>query len=234
MDYISNIGVINMRLEVTNLCKSYTNVKMRIDVLDNVSASFTSGKFYLIKGESGAGKSTFLQILGTLDIPGSGTIKFEDKILNKMSSNELANFRYHNLGFIFQSFYLNPYLNAVDNVMLPMFLNKKMSNKDKKDKALELLDLVGLSSKVQNYPKELSGGEQQRVAIARCLANNPSIILADEPTGNLDSKNQKVIFDVLKKIAKTGKIVIVVSHSDAIKEYADVIYEMKDGVFINE
>lgn len=223
-----------MKLEVNNLYKHYTNGTIKTDVLNGITCEFVSGKFYLIKGESGAGKSTLLQILGTLDSPSSGTIMFNGAHLSKMSSSKLAKFRYENLGFIFQSFYLNPYLNAFDNIMLPMFLNKDINNDERKRKVLKLLDLVGLTDKEKNYPNQLSGGEQQRIAIARSLANNPQIILADEPTGNLDSKNQKIIFDILKKISESGKIVIVVSHSSAIEEYADVIYEIRDGVFINE
>ncbi len=223
-----------MKLEVNNIYKNYKNGTIETSVLKGINCQFVSGKFYLIKGESGAGKSTLLQILGTLDNPTSGSIDFEGVSLSKLSSSKLAKFRYENLGFIFQAFYLNPYLNSLDNIMVPMFLNKNMSNDDRKKRALQLLNLVGLTEKKNNYPNQLSGGEQQRIAIARSLANDPQIILADEPTGNLDSKNQKIIFDILKQISNSGKIVIVVSHSSAIEQYADVIYEIRDGVFINE
>lgn len=151
--------------------------------------------------------------------------------VSKLSSNKLADVRKNNLGFVFQSFHLNSHMKLYENIMLPMLINDNYKTKaEMKSKALELAEKVGLSHRVEHYPGELSGGEQQRVAIARALANDPDFILADEPTGNLDSKNEIMIFEELKKLSQGGKGVLVVCHNDAILDYADKIYIMKDGV----
>ena len=133
------------------------------------------------------------------------------------------------IGFVFQDFNLDENLKAYENVMIPMLINKSIDNKEKKEKAIIALDKVGLKERVNHFPKQLSGGEKQRVAIARALANDPEIILTDEPTGNLDSKTEKRIFEILKKLSKSGKCVIVVSHSDVVKDYADTVLELCDG-----
>lgn len=143
-----------------------------------------------------------------------------------MNDKDLAKIRMQHIGFIFQDFYLDPYLKAIENVIVPMYINKIIAKENRKSKAIELLDRVGLKERIHHFPRELSGGEQQRVAIARALANDPDIILADEPTGNLDSTNEKMVFEQLKKLSKDGKCVIVVSHSDLAKKYADVVYEI--------
>lgn len=181
-------------------------------------------------GNSGSGKSTLLHCMGTLDSFSYGTLKINNEDVSKLSDNKLADIRKNNIGFVYQSYYLNPSLTSSQNVMLPLYLSKNMTKKDREKKVNNLLEIVGLSKRKKHFPKELSGGEQQRVAIARALANNPDIILADEPTGNLDKKNEKIIYDIFKKLVNMGKCVIVVSHNEKILEYADEILSMKDGV----
>lgn len=180
-------------------------------------------------GESGAGKSTLIQILGILKDFDSGELIIDGKNVEQLNSKEKALIRNKKIGFVFQSFYLNPLLKAFENVMLPLNINCKLSEKEKKKTAVEKLKYFGLTDRINHFPFELSGGEQQRVAIARALINDPDIILADEPTGSLDSKNTKMILDLLRKMADEGKCVIVVSHSDNIKQYADEILYIENN-----
>ncbi len=210
-------------LECKNLSKSYKRKKSNLEILNNINFKFEAGKFYAIMGESGAGKSTLIQILGLLCNYNSGELYIDNKNIETMNYKEKALIRNQKIGFIFQSFYLNPLLKAFENVMLPLGVNCNLSQIEKKNKAINVLKEIGLEDRVNHFPFELSGGEQQRVAIARALINNPSIILADEPTGSLDPKNSKIIFDILKDLSKQGKCIIVVSHSDDIKKYADEI-----------
>lgn len=216
-------------LQLININKKYQKGKKEIQVLDNISFDFGKGKFYCIKGVSGAGKTTLIQILGLLLNPSSGSIALENKEIKDTNEQEKARLRNKEIGFIFQNFYLNPYLKAYENVMLPMYLDKTLTKEERKNKAYKLLDLLGLNSRENHFPKELSGGEQQRVAIARALANNPSIILADEPTGSLDDENETKILNILKKLSAEGKCVIMVSHSAKIEEYADIILNLNKG-----
>jgi ABC-type lipoprotein export system ATPase subunit len=182
-------------------------------------------------GSSGSGKSTLLQITGLLDVCTSGSVYINGEDVSKLNSNALADIRQKTIGFVFQSFHLNPNLKLYENVMVPMLINSDFSNKAEiRKKAEELLQMVGLSHRINHYPKEISGGEQQRVAIARALANDPDFILADEPTGNLDSKNENMIFTELKKLTESGKGVLVVCHNQAILDFADKVFIMKDGV----
>ena len=210
-------------LKCDNLSKSYTKKNKQLNILNNISFAFETGKFYAIMGESGSGKSTLIQILGLLCNFDSGNLYIDNNNTEKLKDKEKALIRNKKIGFVFQSFYLNPLLKAFENVMLPLGVNCKLSDKEKKNKALDVLKQVGLDERTNHFPFELSGGEQQRVAIARALVNDPCIILADEPTGSLDPKNSKIIFDILKDLAKQGKCIIVVSHSDDIKKYADEI-----------
>ena len=169
--------------------------------------------------------------MGLLDKCTEGAVLVNGRDVSKLSANEFADVRRKNLGFVFQSFHLNTHMKLYENIMLPMLINGEYKTKrDMKAKAMELAETVGLSHRVEHYPGELSGGEQQRVAIARALANDPDFILADEPTGNLDSKNEIMIFEELKKLSQNGRGVLVVCHNDAIVDYADKIYIMKDGV----
>lgn len=216
-----------IRLE--QLSKSYHTKTEKLEVLKKISIAFEEGKFYAITGHSGSGKSTLINILGLLDQFDDGFYYLYGKNAKNLTDKEMSQLRMKNIGFVFQEFYLNTTLKAYENVIVPMLINKQILKSERKKHAVKLLEMVGLKDRIEHFPKELSGGEQQRVAIARALANNPSIIIADEPTGNLDEKNEEQIFELLQKIAKEGKCVIVVSHSKEIKKYADVIYSLSNG-----
>ncbi len=215
-------------IELKNVSKVYPN---GVKAMDNVSLTVTEGEFVAVMGQSGSGKSTLLQVLGLLDKCTEGEVVINGSVVSQLSNNQLADVRKKALGFVFQSFHLNAHMKLYENIMLPMFINDEYKTRaEMKARALELADKVGLTHRVEHYPAELSGGEQQRVAIARALANDPDFILADEPTGNLDSKNEAMIFGELQKLSRMGKGVLVVCHNDAILDYADKIYIMKDGV----
>ena len=209
--------------------KNYETKEKSIQVLKGVSYTFEKGKIYSIIGHSGSGKSTLLNIMGTLLSYDKGELWIDGKEIKEMAENEKAQFRNRKIGFVFQSYLLNGQLTALENVMVPMYINKEIETKDRKTIATELLKKVKMEKRLTHYPKALSGGEQQRVAIARALANNPDIILADEPTGNLDKKNEEMILEIFKTLKKEGKCIIIVSHSDNIKKYADVTLELDDG-----
>lgn len=207
----------------------------KVTALKEVSITINQGEFIVVMGHSGSGKSTLLQMIGLLDLPTSGSIFINSRDVSKLPKNAVADVRQKSLGFVFQAFHLNPQLKAYENVMLPMLINPEYKNKaEMEKKAKELIDVVGLSERAEHYPRQLSGGEQQRVAVARALANDPDFILADEPTGNLDSENEVVIFTLLKELAQQGKGIMVVSHNESILEYADRVYYMKDGVLGDE
>ncbi|MGN0502756.1 MAG: ABC transporter ATP-binding protein [Ruminococcus sp.] len=215
-------------IELKNVSKIYNN---KVTAMDKVSLKLCEGEFIAVMGQSGSGKSTLLQIAGLLDSCTSGEVIINGENVSKLDKNKLADVRMKSLGFVFQAFHLNSHLKVYENIMVPMLINSEFKNKlEMKQRAEELVATVGLSHRIDHYPSELSGGEQQRVAIARALANNPDFILADEPTGNLDSKNELMIFEELKKLTKSGKGVLVVSHNDAVIDFADRICIMKDGV----
>lgn len=216
-------------LKLLNAKKTYVMKDKHIIALNNLNIEFEEGKFYAIMGHSGSGKTTLIQVLGLLDSLTSGDYFINNKNVNLLNDNEKANLRMKKIGFVFQSFHLNPKLRAYENVMLPMLINKDIPKGKRKERAIDLLKQFNLDDRINHFPGELSGGEQQRIAIARALANNPNIILADEPTGNLDIENEKYIFKLLKEISNSGKCVIVVSHNNIIKEYADIIYIMDRG-----
>ncbi len=216
-------------MELKNVSKIYKLKGEEIVALKDFSYKFESGKLYGIMGHSGSGKSTLINILSLLEIPTSGTYILDKKDVSKLNSSELANLRLNTIGFVFQDFYLDENMTALENIMLPLLINKSLNFNEKVKKAKKLLNEVGLDNRIKHFPKELSGGEKQRVAIARALANEPKIILADEPTGNLDEENEKIIFEQLKKLSKDGKCVIVVSHSDEINKYADEIIKISKG-----
>lgn len=202
---------------------------VQISALTDVNLTIECGKLYAIMGHSGSGKSTLIQIIGLLDDLTSGELIIDGKNVKELTENEKAKIRMKEIGFVFQSFYLNPRLKACENVELPMFINSEIKKSDRKKRAKLLLYSLGLENRVNHYPKELSGGEQQRIAIARALSNNPNFILADEPTGNLDKENEKIVFDILKKLTKENKAVVIVSHNEEIKKYADEIFYMDNG-----
>ena len=210
-------------INVKNLNKTYDGKTM---ILENFSYTFESGKFYAIMGRSGAGKSTLLNIIGTIDSATDGEVLVMGKNVTGLKEKEKAVLRMKNIGFVFQGFYLNPYLNGEENVIVPMRINREIPSTDRKQIAEKLMADFGVENLKSSLPSQMSGGEQQRVCIARALANNPDIILADEPTGNLDEENEKIVFSYLKKLAEQGHTVIAVSHNEAVKDYADEIAEM--------
>lgn len=218
---------------VNNLQKKYHKEKIEITVFDNLSVSFDKGKFYAIVGESGAGKSTLLKCISLLCPIDAGLITINDIDISKLNDNELSEIRLNEIGMIFQDYNLLHYLSSLENVMLPLLMYKDKDISQCKQMASKILEYVGLEKRENHYPKELSGGEQQRVAIARALVNNPSIILADEPTGNLDKKNKMVILKLLRKIADNNKCVVVVTHDSDVLQFADKILLLADGKLIN-
>jgi ABC-type lipoprotein export system ATPase subunit len=212
-------------LEVKALCKSYD--EGRIEALRGVDLSIASGEFVAISGPSGSGKSTLLQLIGGLDSPTSGQVLFQNSLLG--ASVDLDTYRSHHVGFIFQGFYLMPTLRAIENVQVPM-LAVKSNSKDRVERAEALLIEMGLENRLRQYPNELSGGERQRVAIARALANDPAILLADEPTGNLDSVNSARIMEMLTGIqSNRGMTLIVVTHENDIANAAPRHIRIRDG-----
>lgn len=216
-------------MKLININKTYKTKAGELHILKDINIEFNNNNFYAIMGRSGSGKSTLVNILGLLDNYDSGEYIIDNKDISKLNDKEKSYIRGLSIGFVFQSFYLNNNLTALENVMLPLYINKEINKCDRKNIALSYLKKLGLDDRANHYPSQLSGGEQQRVAIARALVNDPKIIIADEPTGNLDSKNEKEVFDILKNISKEDKIVIVVSHNDIIKEYCDILYNINDG-----
>lgn len=212
-------------IKTMNLTKKFNDVL----AVDNVNLEIEEGIFYGITGRSGSGKTTLLSILGMLDKESTGKLYINGIDSSKINEKERALIRMNQFGFVFQDYHLNPLLKAFENVMIPMLINPNFKNTDIEKRAIELMELFELNDRINNYPSQLSGGEKQRVALARALANNPKCILADEPTGNLDVKSEKHVFDYLKMLVKKGKSVIVVSHNPIIYEYADRIYTMNEG-----
>ena len=212
-------------IEARDLVKTF---RKTFHAVDGVSLALERGKFYAVMGHSGSGKTTLLQILGLLDDASSGSILINGADASHLKEKEKAQIRRDTIGFVFQAYYLNPKLKAYENVMRPMYINPQIG-KEAKERAKELLVGLGLEDRMNHYPKQMSGGEQQRVAIARALANDPDCIFADEPTGNLDEENERLVFDTLKGLAKSGKCVLVVSHNEVVREYADCLLLMEKG-----
>lgn len=220
-------------LKLKNITKTYQTKSEIINAVNSITYNFKKGTLYAIMGHSGSGKSTLLNIIGLIEENYEGEYNINNKNVKSLSDKELANIRNEKIGFIFQDYYLDFHLKAYENVMLPMVINKNINKNERKNRAIELLELVGLNQRFNHFPREMSGGEQQRVCLARALANDPDIILADEPTGNLDENNEKIIFKKLKELSK-DKCIIVISHSNSIKEYADVTLYMKNGKLVQE
>ncbi len=217
------------KIEIINGYKEYIKKKEKISVLENINVKFEKEKLYAIMGESGSGKTTLLNIIGTLDTLTKGKLLINDKEIINLKDEEKAKIRMKEIGFVFQNFYLNPNMTVEENIMQPMYINPEYNRISMEEKTEELIKMVGLESRRTHYPKELSGGEEQRVAIARALANNPEIILADEPTGNLDKNNEIKILEILKDLSQKGRCVIIVSHSNKVIEYADKVLNLKEG-----
>jgi len=217
-------------IEVTNVTKEFSSGGGSVVAVDDVSFSVEDGSFASIVGASGSGKSTLLSILGGLERPSSGQVRVAEQSISSSSDRTLIGYRRNKVGFVFQGFNLIPNLTAHQNVMLPMEFTRT-AKLERRGRATDLLDMVGLKGEKQNRrPALLSGGEQQRVAVARALANRPSVILADEPTGNLDSKTGKVIIELLKGLSRDGgTTVIVVTHDMALARLTDVTFHLEDG-----
>lgn len=215
-----------------DLTKVYKNGREKLTAVDKASFEIWQGEFIALTGASGSGKSTLLHMLGGLDKPTSGSIVINKENIAKLSDRKLSNFRNRTIGFVFQFFYMQPFLTLAQNIAVPSMIYK-MSSKDRKKRVAELAEAVGLSDRLKHLPKELSGGQMQRAAIARALFNSPKIILADEPTGNLDSKNSQVVIELFKEIReKFGTTIIVVTHDREIANQADREITMKDGVIV--
>lgn len=214
-------------LRAENVYYSYQTKYQKVDAVKDVTCAFEKGGFYAIIGESGSGKSTFLSLLAGLDVPSEGTIYVEGQPIQELDRDA---YRLNQASVIYQSFHLFPLLTALENVMLPMEF-KKMPKKEARRRAQKLLNRVGLEERIyRQFPKMMSGGEQQRVAIARAVANGGEILLADEPTGNLDSENEKKIVELLKNLAhEDGYAVIVITHNQNVANETDHVFRMKDG-----
>lgn len=216
-------------VELKNINKTYGTV-IKTEILHGINLSFEEHSFNSIIGASGSGKSTILNIMGTLDRPTKGEVYIDGKRTDVMKKNELADLRNKTIGFIFQFHYLLPEFTALENVLMPYSIGNSKPNKETINRAEELLNLVGLSEVKNNLANNLSGGQQQRAAIARALINNPRLVLADEPTGNLDSKSSENIYELLRDINKEFKTTfVIITHDERIAEKTDRIVEVRDG-----
>ncbi|MFC1730578.1 ABC transporter ATP-binding protein [candidate division KSB1 bacterium] len=224
----------NTVIQLENVSKIYQMGNVKVPALRDINLKIKKGSFMAIAGPSGSGKSTMMNMVGALDIPSEGAIYLKDKDIASMGESSLAVLRGQTIGFVFQQFNLIPTLTALENVMLPMeFI--EMEPALIKKRARQLLEMLGLEDRIYHKPAELSGGQQQRVAIARSLSNNPEIILADEPTGNLDSKTGKFVMDFLGKLnKKENKTIILVTHDMHLVKYAKRIVYLKDGMIIKD
>ena len=225
---ILNLVMKNEIIKLQDVKKEYLMGDSTINALDGVNVAINKGDFIAIIGPSGSGKSTMMNMVGALDMPTSGKIFLDGKNVAQMHESDLAQIRGRKIGFIFQTFNLIPTLTALENVSLPMMF-QGTGKKERTRKAMELLEKVGLGDRENHLPSELSGGQRQRVAIARSLANNPDVILADEPTGNLDSKTGKEILELFVELNKEGKTIIIVTHDDDVAKKARKVLKMKDG-----
>jgi putative ABC transport system ATP-binding protein len=222
-----------MLIKVKDLKKEFANGEIVTKVLHGINFEIDKGDFVSIMGPSGSGKSTLMHILGFLDKLSLGKYYFEDEDVSKLSDDRLAEMRANKVGFIFQSFNLLPNLTVLENVLLPLTYSN-VSSSQKVKRARELLEQVGLSHRLNHTPNKLSGGEKQRVAIARALINNPEVIFADEPTGNLDSKSGFQVMKILEDLNKKGNTIILVTHEKYTAEYAKRIINIKDGLIIDD
>ena len=220
-----------MIITVDKVNKTYKNGSLELQVLKNISFKVNKGEFLAIMGSSGSGKSTMMNILACLDSQYEGTYILDGIDISKLTENQLSEIRNKKIGFIFQSFNLLPRLSALENVELPLVYSS-VPKVERHKRAAELLEMVGLKDRMHHKPNELSGGQRQRVAIARALVNDPSIILADEPTGNLDSKSEEEIIEILQELNRTGKTIVIVTHEPNIGDIAQRKIVFKDGEII--
>ncbi len=215
------------------LSRQYGTGDAAVSALAEINLSIGLGEFVAIMGESGAGKSTLLSIMGAMNEPTTGRYLVDDIDVYSLNQEKRADFRREFLGFVFQSFHLMPYLTVIENVLLPLTA-KKVSRKEKRVMALEALESVGLADKAHRLPSQISGGEKERVAIARAIVNRPPVILADEPTGNLDTRTSREIMELLQKLNRSGTTIVMVTHSHACSRYANRLLTVSDGKITDE
>ena len=221
-------------IELKNITKTYQTGDVVTQVLKGVHLRVEKGEFVAIKGASGSGKTTIMHIIGLLDRPSGGEYLFEGKDVAKMTDEQLAALRNEKIGFVFQAFYLLPRTSVLENVMLPTLYSKhKRDEKQDRERALELLNRVRLSHRVNNFPNQISGGEMQRVAIARALMNDADVILADEPTGNLDLANTEQVMSIFRELHALGKTIIIVTHEEEVAKQCERIIHVRDGIIVS-
>ena len=223
----------NAIIKVNDLRKDYQVGEMTVHALRGVHMEIYEGDFTAIMGASGSGKSTMLNILGCLDVPTQGEYLLDSVNMGKLNKNQLAGLRNNKLGFIFQSYNLLPRTTALENVELPLYYNSKVKSKERRERAIHALEQVGLADRMDHMPNQLSGGQQQRVAIARALANDPALIIADEPTGRLDSGTAETIFQIFENLVAQGKTVFMVTHDIQFAKRSTRTLEISDGQFVS-
>lgn len=219
-------------ISVRDICKTYRTGDLELRALKGVSVEINSGDFIAIMGASGSGKSTFMNIIGCLDKATSGDYLLDGRDVTSMGSNQLAELRNSKLGFIFQSFNILPRTSAIENVELPLLYNGNVSSGGRRSKAFDALKSVGLADRANALPNQLSGGQQQRVAIARALVNEPLVILADEPTGNLDTRTSYEIMEIFQDLNEHGRTIVMVTHENDIAQFAKKIITFRDGLIV--
>lgn len=219
----------DMLLEMTDICKDYPLGKGTIRILKNINISVDNGQYIAIMGPSGSGKTTLMNLMGCLDVPTSGLYLLDGNDISKQSEGKLAQIRNNLIGFVFQSFYLLPKLSAIDNVALPL-LYSDVPKKERRERARAALVDLGLEERLDYKPNQLSGGQQQRVAIARAMVTRPKLLLADEPTGALDSASGEQIMELFEGINKQGAAIIMITHEQEIADHAEKIYYIRDGI----
>ena len=215
-----------MLLDLSHISKIYGD----LHAVDDISLSVPRGQWLAIVGSSGSGKTTLMNIIGCLDSPSEGSVALDGRSLEDLNQSQLADVRKNVIGLVFQKFYLVPHLTAVENVMVAQYYHSVVDEKQ----AMEALERVGLKERAHHLPRELSGGEQQRVCIARALINDPELILADEPTSDLDDENTETVLKIFKRLAESGKSVLVITHDKDVFKYADKIFEMKLGIILDK
>ena len=215
-------------LKLTDICKDYQQGKEPVRVLKNISLTVEKGDYLAIMGPSGSGKTTLMNIIGCLDVPTSGTYELDGKNLKDLSDDDLAEMRNKHIGFVFQHFHLLPKMTALDNVALPL-LYADVPLKERRERAAEALKAVGLEQRMDFYPNQLSGGQCQRVAIARAMVGKPDLLLADEPTGALDTKSGNQIMEIFRQLSADGMTIVMITHEPSIAECADKTYRILDG-----
>jgi putative ABC transport system ATP-binding protein len=230
MNQVNNDTLVSLK----NVSKSFPIASGSFDALKNVNLTIRNGQLIAVTGKSGSGKSTLLNIIAGIDKPSEGEVLINNIRVDRLSESELASWRGKNIGVVFQFFQLLPTLTIIENVMLPMDFCNRYPRSERRERALALLDLVNIRDQSDKLPSSLSGGQQQRAAIARALANDPPIIIADEPTGNLDSHTATSIFDLFSKLTRSGKTVIIVTHEKEFSSYFERVIAIADGVIENE